>query len=92
MLVWRAKYGRVSNRFSFKRFSCIYLFSKFSYFRCAEQIRNDIDYHNLSVTVVSIGAGLGYGNLGYSRHAIQDYALMRSFPNTLIAHHQIMKK
>ena len=63
----------------------IYSIANFSTFRCAEQIRNDIDYHNLSVTVVSVGSGLGYGNLGYSHHAIQDYALMRSFPNTLIA-------
>ena len=37
------------------------------------------------MTVGSIGSGLGYGNLGYSHHAIQDYSLMRSFPNTLIA-------
>jgi len=63
----------------------IYSIANFPTFRCAEQIRNDIDYHNLPVTIVSVGAGLGYGNLGYSHHAIQDYALMRSFPNTLIA-------
>ena len=63
----------------------IYSIGNFPTFRCAEQIRNDIDYHNLPVTIVSVGAGLGYGNLGYSHHAIQDYALMRSFPNTVIA-------
>ncbi len=63
----------------------IYSIANFPTFRCAEQIRNDIDYHNLPVTVVSVGSGLGYGNLGYSHHAIQDFALMRSFPNTLIA-------
>ena len=63
----------------------IYSIANFSTFRCAEQIRNDIDYHNLSVTIVSVGSGLGYGNLGYSHHAIQDYALIRSFPNTIIA-------
>ena len=63
----------------------IYSIANFPTFRCAEQIRNDIDYHNLPVTIVSVGSGLGYGNLGYSHHAIQDYALMRSFPNTLIA-------
>jgi transketolase len=28
---------------------------------------------------------LGYGNLGYSHHAIQDYGLMRMFPNMIIA-------
>lgn len=63
----------------------IYSIANFPTFRCAEQIRNDIDYHNLSVTIVSVGSGLGYGNLGYSHHAIQDYALLRSFPNMIIA-------
>jgi transketolase len=62
----------------------VYSIANFSTFRCAEQIRNDVDYHNLSVTIVSVGAGVGYGNLGYTHHALQDYALMRSFPNTLI--------
>ena len=63
----------------------IYSIANFPTFRCAEQIRNDIDYHNLSVTIVAVGSGLGYGNLGYSHHAIQDYALLRSFPNMIIA-------
>ena len=61
-----------------------YSIGNFNTFRCAEQIRNDIDYHNLNVTIVSVGGGLGYGALGYSHHAIQDYALIRSFPNMLI--------
>ena len=61
-----------------------YSIANFNTFRCAEQIRNDIDYHNFPVCTVSVGGGLAYGNLGYSHHAIQDYALMRSFPNTTI--------
>ena len=61
-----------------------YSIANFPTFRCAEQIRNDIDYHNLSVTTVTIGGGLAYGNLGYSHHAIQDYDLMRLFPNMTI--------
>ena len=61
-----------------------YSIANFPTFRCAEQIRNDIDYHNLPVTIVAVGGGLSYGNLGYSHHAVQDYALMRSFPNMLI--------
>lgn len=61
-----------------------YSIANFPTFRCAEQIRNDIDYHNLPVTVVSVGGGLAYGNLGYSHHAVQDFSLMRSFPNVLI--------
>src|SRR3954471_12801630 len=62
-----------------------YSIANFPTFRCAEQIRNDVDYHQLPVTVVSVGGGLAYGALGYSHHAVQDYALMRSFPNMLIA-------
>ena len=62
----------------------VYSIANFSTFRCAEQIRNDVDYHKLPVTIVSVGSGLGYGNLGYTHHALQDYALMRSFPNIKI--------
>lgn len=62
----------------------VYSIANFPTFRCAEQIRNDVDYHKLPVTIVSIGGGFSYGNLGYSHHAIQDYGLMRLMPNTLI--------
>jgi transketolase len=62
-----------------------YSIANFPTFRCAEQMRNDVDYQKLAVTVVAVGGGLAYGALGYSHHAVQDYALMRSFPNTLIA-------
>jgi len=57
-----------------------YSIANFPTFRCAEQIRNDICYHNLDVTTVVVGGGVSYGNLGYSHHAIQDYGLMRLFP------------
>ena len=63
----------------------VYSIANFPTFRCAEQIRNDVAYHNLPVTVVAVGGGLGYGSLGYSHHAIQDYALMRVIPNMMIA-------
>ena len=63
----------------------VYSIANFPTFRCAEQIRNDVDYHNLPVTIVAVGGGLSYGNLGYSHHAVQDYALMRCMPNMLLA-------
>ncbi len=62
-----------------------YSIANFPTFRCAEQIRNDVDYHKLPVTVVAVGGGLSYGALGYSHHAVQDYALIRCMPNMLIA-------
>jgi transketolase len=63
----------------------VYSIGNFPTFRCAEQIRNDIDYHKLPVTIVNVGSGISYGNLGYSHHSVQDYALMRSMPNLLIS-------
>ena len=62
---------------------CVFTYSiaNFPTIRCAEQIRNDVCYHNLPVTVVAVGGGMAYGSLGYSHHAVQDYAIMRSFPN-----------
>lgn len=62
----------------------IYSIGNFPTFRAAEQIRNDVCYHNLDVTIVTVGGGLAYGNLGYSHHAIQDYGLMRLFPEMTI--------
>jgi transketolase len=63
----------------------IYSIANFPTFRCAEQLRNDVGYHNLPVTVVTVGGGLSYGNLGYSHHAIQDLGLIRLFPEFTIA-------
>ncbi len=63
----------------------VYSIANFPTFRCAEQIRNDVDYHKLPVTIVAVGGGVAYGNLGYSHHAVQDYALIRVMPNMLIA-------
>lgn len=63
----------------------IYSIANFPTFRCAEQLRNDVGYHNLPVTVVAVGGGMSYGNLGYSHHAIQDLGLIRLFPEFTIA-------
>ena len=57
-----------------------YSIANFPTLRCLEQIRNDICYHGLPVTVVAVGAGLAYGNQGYSHHAVQDIAVMRTLP------------
>ena len=58
-----------------------YPLGNFPTIRCLEQIRNDLCYHDLDVTVVSVGAGLAYGTLGYTHHAVEDIALMRALPN-----------
>lgn len=63
----------------------IYSIANFPTIRCLEQIRNDIVYHRQAVTVVAVGGGLGYGALGYSHHAVQDLACLRSLPGMLMA-------
>lgn len=57
-----------------------YSIANFPTLRCFEQIRNDVCYHKLPVTIVAVGAGLAYGNLGYSHHAVQDIGIMRTLP------------
>lgn len=59
----------------------VYSIANFSTLRCLEQIRNDVCYMNNSVVVVSVGGGFAYGTLGYSHHATEDIAIMRSLPN-----------
>lgn len=59
----------------------VYSIANFPTFRALEQIRNDICYMDNPVTIVSVGAGLSYGSLGYSHHAVEDISIMRALPN-----------
>jgi len=61
-----------------------YSIANFPLFRCLEQIRNDICYHNLNVKIVAVGGGLSYGTAGYSHHALEDLAIMRVLPNMTV--------
>jgi transketolase len=61
-----------------------YSIANFPTLRCLEQLRNDVAYHRLPVTVVSVGAGFAYGNLGYSHHAVQDIGIIRTLPEMTI--------
>ena len=58
-----------------------YSITPFATFRCLEQIRNDVCYHNLDVTVVGVGAGFAYGTLGPTHHATEDLAALWALPN-----------
>jgi transketolase len=57
-----------------------YSIANFPTMRALEQIRNDVAYHSFPVTIVSVGAGLDYGTLGYSHFAVEDIAVMRTLP------------
>lgn len=52
--------------------------------RSLEQIKADIAYSNLPVTLVGISAGISYGQLGSTHHSIHDYAVLRCINNMTI--------
>ena len=58
-----------------------YSIAPFVVYRCLEQIRNDVCFHNLPVYVVGNGGGYGYGIMGSSHHAIEDIACLSGLPN-----------
>lgn len=63
----------------------VYSIANFPTLRCLEQIRNDICYHNLAVTVVAVGGGLAYGPQGYTHHGVEDLGIMSMLPNMAVA-------
>ncbi|MEB3245737.1 MAG: transketolase C-terminal domain-containing protein [Vampirovibrionales bacterium] len=63
-----------------------YSIGNFGTLRCLEQIRNDVCYHNLNVKIVAVGGGVAYGSHGYTHHAVEELAILRTMPNiTVIA-------
>ncbi|GIL00702.1 MAG: transketolase [Alphaproteobacteria bacterium] len=58
-----------------------YTITPFVTTRCLEQIRTDVCYHDVPVTVVAVGAGLAYAGLGPTHHACEDISFLRSLPN-----------
>lgn len=59
----------------------IYSIAPFCYARPFEQIRNDIAFHNLPVKLIGNGGGYGYGVMGPTHHAIEDYGVLLTLPN-----------
>ncbi len=62
----------------------VYSIVPFATMRPFEQIRNDICYQNLNVTIIGIGAGFSYSIYGSTHHAIEDIAVMRSLPGMTV--------
>ncbi|MBP7966988.1 hypothetical protein KAZ66_01830 [Candidatus Woesebacteria bacterium] len=62
----------------------VYSIIPFVTMRCFEQIRNDLCYHNLDVTLVGAGAGLSYGILSATHFALEDVAIFRPLPHMSI--------
>jgi transketolase len=61
-----------------------YSLGNFPTLRCLEQLRNDVCYHHADVTVVAVGGGFSYGQLGVSHFATEDLAIMRALPGMTV--------
>src|SRR3954452_6973805 len=59
----------------------VYSIAPFLYARPFEQIRNDVCLHDLPVIFVGNGGGYGYGVMGSTHHALEDYGALLSLPH-----------
>lgn len=58
----------------------VYTIAPFCYARAFEQIRNDLCLHNLPVRLLGNGGGYGYGVMGPTHHALEDYGVLLTLP------------
>ena len=58
----------------------LYTITPFLTSRCYEQIKIDLCYHDLPVTLVGTGSGLSYAELGPTHHSLEDVAILRALP------------
>jgi len=58
-----------------------YSIAPFIYARPFEQVRNDVCLHNLGVRLVGNGGGYGYGVMGGTHHALEDYGSLLCLQN-----------
>ncbi|RMD85746.1 MAG: transketolase [Candidatus Dadabacteria bacterium] len=61
-----------------------YTIASFITFRCYEQIKIDLCYHNLPLIIVGVGGGLSYASLGATHHSCEDIAILRALPNMTV--------
>jgi transketolase len=61
-----------------------YTIAPFVTYRCIEQIRVDLCYHNLPVTIVGTGAGLAYASLGATHQSCEEVGMLRLLPEMTV--------
>ncbi len=59
----------------------VYNIIPFVLYRCYEQVRNDICYQELPITLVGIGSGITYAPQGMSHYSVEDIGLVQTLPN-----------
>ena len=62
----------------------VYNIIPFLLYRCYEQVRNDICYQELPVTLIGIGSGVTYAPQGVTHYSVEDIAIARTMPNLTI--------
>lgn len=79
------------NMMSFAAGLCLSGFNVFVYdiipfvlYRCYEQVRNDICYQRLPVTLIGIGSGVTYAPGGMTHYSIEDIGLTQTLPNLTV--------
>jgi transketolase len=61
-----------------------YTIATFSLYRPFEMVRVDLCYQNLPVTVIGMGAGIIYSNLGGTHQSMEDIAVASALPNMTV--------
>lgn len=62
----------------------VYTIAPFVTTRCLEQIRDDVCYPKLPVTIAAVGAGLSYASLGATHQSMEDIAFLRALPDMTV--------
>jgi len=62
----------------------VYSIAPFCYARPFEQIRNDVCMHGLPVRILGNGGGYGYGIMGQTHYALEDYGILATLPGLRI--------
>ena len=61
-----------------------YTIAPFITYRCMEQIRIDLCYHEQPVVVVGTGSGLAYASLGTTHHSCEEMGMLRLLPGMTV--------
>ena len=61
-----------------------YTITPFITYRCIEQIRIDVCYHDAPVVIVGTGSGLSYASLGATHHSCDEMGMLRLIPNLTV--------
>lgn len=56
----------------------------FVLYRCYEQVRNDICYQKLPITLVGIGSGVTYAPGGMTHYSVEDIGIAQTLPNLTV--------